>query len=205
LRGRLLHATLAVLLMTVATAQAATVGTFDVALAAAERGDYVTAPRLWRSLADRGDADAQYNLGVMYNNGDGVPRDYVEAMKWHRKAADQGNGNAQFHLGLMYDHGRGMPQSYAEAVRWYRLAANQGIAIAQFKLGIMYHDGQGLPRDYVQAHMWFNLAASYFLASETQDRDEAIKARDFIASKMTPAEIAEAEKLAREWKLQPER
>ncbi len=165
----------------------------------------MTALRLWRSLADRGDADAQYNLGVMYNNGDGVPRDYAEAMKWHRKAADQGNGNAQFHLGFMYDHGRGMPQSSAEAAKWYRLAANQGIAIAQFKLGIMYHDGQGLPRDYVQAHMWFNLAVLHFPPSETEDRDEAIKAREFIASKMTSAEIAEAEKLAREWKLQPER
>jgi uncharacterized protein len=196
---------LAALLMTVATPQAATAGPFDVALAAAEQGNYVTALRLWRSLADRGDADAQYNLGVMYNNGDGVPRDYAEAMKWHRKAADQGNGNAQFHLGFMYDHGRGMPQSSAEAAKWYRLAANQGIAIAQFKLGIMYHDGQGLPRDYVQAHMWFNLAVLHFPASETEDRDEAIKAREFIASKMTSAEIAEAEKLAREWKLQPER
>ena len=122
---------------------AATAGPFDDALAAAEQGDYVTALRLWRPLADQGDADAQYNLGVMYNNGDGVPQDYAEAMKWHRKAADQGNGNAQFHLGFMYDHGRGMPQSSAEAAKWYRLAANQGIAIAQFKLGIMYHDGQG--------------------------------------------------------------
>jgi TPR repeat protein len=197
--------TLMALLMAVAIPGTATAGPFDVALAAAEQGDYVTALRIWHQLADQGDADAQYNLGVMYNNGDGVHQDYAEAMKWHRKAADQGNGNAQFNLGFMYDRGRGMPQSYAEAAKWYRLAANQGVAIAQFKLGVMYHDGQGVPQDYVHAHMWFNLAASQFPASETENRDEAVKARDFVASKMTPAEITEAQRLAGEWKLQPER
>jgi uncharacterized protein len=187
--------------MAVAVAGAANAGPFDVALAAAEQGDYLTALRLWRSLAEQGDADAQYNLGVMFSNGDGVPRDYAEAIKWHRKAADQGNGNAQFNLGFMYDLGRGIPQSYIEAVKWYSLAANQGVAIAQFKLGIMYHQGQGIPQDYVRAHMWFSLAALQFPASETENRDEAVKARDLVASKMTSAEIAEAQKLTHEWKL----
>jgi len=205
LRWRLLYATLTALFLAVAMLEAANAGPFDVALAAAEQGDYVTALRLWRSLAEQGDADAQYNLGVMYGNGDGVPRDYAEAMKWHRKAADQGNGNAQFNLGFMYDLGRGMPQSYIDAAKWYSLAANQGVAIAQFKLGVMYHHGQGVPQDYVRAHMWFSLAALQFPASEMENRDEAVKARDFVASKMTSAEIAEAQKLAREWKLQPEK
>jgi TPR repeat protein len=199
------HATLTALLVAVAVPGAANAGLYEVALAAAEQGDFVTALRLWRSLAEQGDADAQYNLGVMYSNGDGVPRDYAEAMKWHRKAADQGNGNAQFNLGFMYDLGRGMPQNYIEALKWYSLAANQGVAIAQFKLGVMYHHGQGVPQDYVHAYMWFSLAALQFPASETENRDEAVKARDFVASKMTPAEIAEAQKLLREWKLQPER
>jgi TPR repeat protein len=199
------YATLTALLAAVAVPGAANAGPYDVALAAAEQGDYATALRLWRSLAEQGDADAQYNLGVMYSNGDGVPRDYAEAMKWHRKAAEQGNGNAQFNLGFMYDLGRGMPQSYTEAVKWYSHAANQGVAIAQYKLGVMYHHGQGVPQDYVHAHMWFSLAALQFPASETENRDEAVKARDFVASKMTPAEIAEAQKLAREWKLRPER
>ena len=205
LRCRLLHATLTALFVTVVVPGAANAGPFDVALAAAEQGDYLTALRLWRSLAEQGDADAQYNLGVMYSNGDGVPRDYAEAMKWHRKAADQGNGNAQFNVGFMYDLGRGMPQSYTEAVKWYSLAANQGVAIAQFKLGVMYNDGQGVPQDYIHAHMWFSLAALQFPASEKEYRDEAVKARDFVASKLTSAEIAEAQKLAREWKLQPKR
>lgn len=199
------YAPLTVLLVAAAVPGAANAGPYEVALAAAEQGDYATALRLWRSLAEQGDADAQYSLGVMYNNGDGVPRDYAEAMKWHRKAADHGNGNAQFNLGFMYDRGRGMPQSYAEAAKWYSLAANQGVAIAQYKLGVMYHDGQGVPQDYVHAHMWFSLAAAQFPASETENRDEAVKARDFVASKMTPAEITEAQKLAREWALRPER
>jgi hypothetical protein len=126
-------------------------------------------------------------------------------LKWHRKAADQGNGYAQFNLGFMFDLGRGMPQSYIEAVKWYSLAANQGVAIAQFKLGVMYNDGQGVPQDYIHAYMWFSLAALQFPPTEKEDRDEAVKARDFVASKLTSTEIAEAQKLAREWKLQPKR
>jgi len=181
----------------------AAAGPFEDGLAAAQKGDYSTALRVWRQLADRGDADAQYNLGVMFNNGDGVAQNYSEALKWHRKAADQGNGNAQFNLGLMYDRGRGMTQNYTEAAKWYRLAADQGVAVAQYKLGIMYHDGQGVPRDYVQAYMWFNVAASQFPASDSEDRDDAIDARDLVASKMSQAEIARAQELARQWKVAP--
>ena len=83
---RFLYIMLASSLMAVALSGAAICGPFDDALAAAARGEYATALRLWRPLADEGDADAQYNLGVMYNNGDGVSRDYAEAMKWHREA-----------------------------------------------------------------------------------------------------------------------
>lgn len=202
---RLLQATLTASFVAVALAGAAAAGPFDDALAAAERGDYVTALRLLRPLADQGDPDAQYNLGVMYNNGDGVSQDYAEAMKWHRKAADQGNGNAQFNLGFMYDRGRGIPQNYAEAAKWYRLAAHQGVAIAEYKLGVMYQDGQGVQQDYVQAHMWFDLAASQFPALEIENRDDAAKARDFVASKMSPKQISDAQRLAREWKPRPER
>ena len=93
--------------------------------------------------------------------------------------------------------GQGVPQDYAAAVKWNRLAAEQGDAEAQHNLGVSYHRGEGVPQDYVQAHMWFNLAASRAPASE---RDEAIKMRNVAASNMTPAQIAEAQKLAREWK-----
>ena len=122
----------------------------------------------------------------------------AEAVKWYRKAAEQGNADAQYNLGVMYDHGRGVPQDDAEAVGWYRKAAEQGYAKAQFNLGNMYITGLGVPLDYAQAHMWYNLAASRHPPGE--DRDRAVKNRDFVAKRMTPAQISEAQKLAREWK-----
>ncbi|NLK41150.1 MAG: sel1 repeat family protein, partial [Planctomycetes bacterium] len=88
--------------------------------------------------AEQGHAAAQYNLGVMYANGQGVPQDYKEAVKWFRKAAEQGDADAQFNLGLMYANGRGVPQDDKEAVKWFRKAAEQGDADAQFNLGLMY-------------------------------------------------------------------
>jgi TPR repeat protein len=114
-------------------------------------------------------------------------------VKWYRLAADQGNDSAQFTLGLMYANGQGVPQDYAEAVRSFRKAADQGLAHAQFNLGARYVQGQGVPQDYVSAHMWLSLSAA-------QNNNDATKFRDMIAAKMNPAQIAEAQKLAREWK-----
>ena len=93
----------------------------------------------------------------------------------------------------MYENGNGVPQDYAEAVKWYRKAADQGYARAQNNLGVMYNRGQGVPQDYVMAHMWFNLAAA--LGDE-----KALKTRDALAKNMTSEQIAEAQRLAREWK-----
>ena len=132
-------------------------------------------------------------ISVMYRKGQGVPQDYGEAVKWYRIAAEQGLRLSQFGLGLMYDIGWGVPQDYTEAVSWYRKAGNQGQVLAQAKLGAMYLEGNGVTQDYVLAHMWFNLAAA-------QDQKEARKLLDSLAEKMTPAQIAEAQKLAREWK-----
>jgi hypothetical protein len=136
----------------------------------------------------------------MHERGEGVPQDYAEAEKWYRLAAEQGIADARFNLGVMYVEGRGVPQDHAEAVKWYRLAAQQGHARAQSNLGIMYATGQGVLQDYVQAYMWSNLAASRFPASKTKGRDQAIGNRDIVASKMTPAQLAEAQRLARKWK-----
>ena len=131
-------------------------------VAAAKRGDYATALREWRPLAEQGNAKAQHNLGLIYGKGLGVSQDYAEALQWFRKAAEQGYAKAQYNLGVMYAKGRGVPQ------------------------------------DYAQAHMWFNFAASRFPPGE--DRDKAVKNRDHVAKRMTPAQISEAEKLAREWR-----
>jgi TPR repeat protein len=114
-------------------------------------------------------------------------------VKWYRKAADQGDADAQFNLGAGYDNGQGVPQDYAEALKWYRLAADQGVASAQYNLAVMYANGQGVPQDYVRAYMWFNLAAAQGLQGAEEDRDQ-------VAQQMTAAQIAEAQKLAREWK-----
>jgi uncharacterized protein len=84
-------------------------------------------------------------------------------------------------------------RKYKEALKWHRLAAEQGDARAQNNLGVMYDEGQGVPQDYVQAHMWFNLAGASGHAN-------AIKNRDAVARKMTPEQIAGAQRLAREWK-----
>jgi TPR repeat protein len=81
--------------------------------------------------AEKGDAKAQFVLGLKYENGKGVPQDYAEAAKWYRKAAEQGYAEAQFNLGAMYDEGRGVHQDYAEAAKWYRKAKDQGVASAQ--------------------------------------------------------------------------
>ncbi len=202
--AKVLRATLTASLMLVAVATAAVAGPFQDALAAWKRGDYATEYSLLRPLADQGNADAQFSLGDMYLQGHFVQKDYAKAVKWFRLAADQGNGNAQTALGAIYAEGKVVSQDYTEAVKWLRLAADQGIPGAQANLGHMYAEGQGVPQDYVQAHMWYNLAASRFTKTfEQEPRDMAVKSRDALASVMTPAQIAEAQKLAREWK--PER
>jgi uncharacterized protein len=108
------------------TAQTAAAG-FAEGLAAAERGDYASARREWRPLAEQGHANAQYNLGLMYRNGEGVPKDDVEAVKWYRLAAKQGYANAQYNLGVMYASGEGVPVNYVEAYAWFNIAAAYGL------------------------------------------------------------------------------
>ena len=119
--------------------------------------------------------------------------DYAEAARWYRLAADQGCAGAQSNLGIMCANGQGVAQDYAEAVRWYRLAADQGFASAQNNLGSMYNNDQGVPQDYVRAHVWFNLSAA-------QGIQDAVENRNLVAERMTPAQIAEAQRLAREWR-----
>jgi uncharacterized protein len=190
--------------MSLALAGAAAADAFADGWAAYQHGDYATAAALLRPLADEGDAAAQNGLGFMYANGQGVPQNYAEAMKWYHKAADQGNATAQTNLGFEYAEGRGVPQDYSEALKWWRQAADQDDPKAQYNLGVMYDAGRGAPQDYVQAHMWLTLATSRFLAaSEEEKLDAASKYRDIVAAKMTPAQIDEAERLAREW--QPKR
>ena len=103
---------------------------FQKGVAAAQRGDFATALREWKPLAEQGHAVAQYNLGLMYDNGDGVPHDYKTAGKWYRLAAEQGYASAQKILGWMYRNGLGVPKDDKTAVKWWALAADQGDAVA---------------------------------------------------------------------------
>jgi uncharacterized protein len=162
--------------------------------------DDTEAVKWFRKAAEQGIPKAQFNLGIMYEKGQGVPQDYAEAVKWHRRAAAQGYAKAQYNLGFMYAKGQGVPKDDIEAARRWRKIAELGYARAQYNLGFMYDKGEGVPKDYVLAYMWFSLAASRFHASEGENRDLAVKSRDLVASKMTPTQIAEAERLAREWK-----
>ena len=159
-------------------------------VAAAQKGDFATALNLWQPLAERGDAAAQYNLGLMYDNGQGVAQDYKAAVKWYTAAAEQGLAKAQSNLGVMYDNGQGVAQDYKAAMKWYTAAAEQGNANAQSNLGVMYEYGIGVIQSFVKAHALYNIAAS------SGKTPKAIKNRDIIAQTMTPAQIAQAQELA---------
>jgi TPR repeat protein len=125
--------------------------------------------------------------------------DYAEALRLWGQLVDQGNARAQFNVGKMYYIGQGVQRDYAKADEWFQKAADQGFAYAQFNLGAAYEDGGlGVPRDYALAHMWFNLASSP--ATDPELREMAVQNRDQVAAKMTPAQIDEAQRMAREWK-----
>jgi hypothetical protein len=133
-------------------------------------------------------AKADYQKGLdAYNAGD-----YATAMKEWRPLAEQGNADAQYNLGFMYSNGNGVPQDDVEAMKWYRLAADQGYARAQAGLGFMYYNGDGVPEDYVEAYKWWNLAAA-------QGYADAKSNKEIVEKKMTRQQIAEGQRLSREW------
>jgi hypothetical protein len=158
--------------------------------------DDVEATRWFRMAAEQGNMFAQNVLGTHYASGIGVSEDDAEAVQWYLLAAEQGLALAQLNLGVHYTSGEGVPQDDVEATRWFRLAAEQGHLGAQEFLGAKYWLGKGVPQDYVQSHMWLNLAASRLTG---EGLEKAVEARDSVAQMMTPAQIAEAQRLAREW------
>ena len=152
-------------------------------------GDYATAFAEFNSLAEAGDAEAQFILGGMYTEGRGVPQDYEEAVKWTRLAAEAGHRSAQINLGLMYRYGKGVAQNYAEAVKWFRPAAEAGDANAQYNLGNTYW--KGAPHDLRSAYMWLNLAVAQGHTTATESRDE-------VAILMSSTQLSEAQKFSRQ-------
>jgi uncharacterized protein len=157
------------------------------------RAEYEVSARELRKSAEAGDASAQNALGLLYYQGKGVPQSYAQAKEWFERAAKQGRAGAQVNLGTLYLHGDGAPQSAHMALFWFERAAVQRNALAFAKLGRMYERGQGVSQDLIQAQMWYYLSAVH-------GEQRAAEARDALAKQMTPAQIAEAERLALEWK-----
>ena len=119
-----------------------------------KEGKYREAAYWYEKAANQGNAPAQYNLGVCYENGQGVVQNHEKAVYWYEKAANQGHAEAQHNLGVCYENGRGVGQSYEKAVNWYEKAANQGDAAAQYNLGICYENGLGVKKDLQKAKFW---------------------------------------------------
>lgn len=144
--------------------------------------------------AKAGSRSHQFGLGWLYERGDGfIFQNWAEAVRWYRLAAEQGDIQAQSRLGELYATGKGTPKDAAQAVFWYRKAAEQGDADAQAALGTQYAIGVGVPKNLILAYMWRNLAAA-------QGSEIARDAREALEADMTPAQIAEAQRLSREWK-----
>jgi len=158
--------------------------------------DNAQATEWFRKAANQGHTAAQYNLGVMYASGRGVSQDQARAIEWFRKAADQGYASAQFSLGLRYAKGEGVAQDSARAAGWFRKAGDQGNAGAQYSLGLNYYLGLGVPQGFVQAYMWTSLSVAL---ATGDDQNKYAKMRDTIAAKMTPTQLAEAQRLAQAW------
>lgn len=153
----------------------------------------------------QGDAYAQFQRGFIYRQGLIVPTDYAEAMKWYRLAAAQNYVPALYGIGSMHEDGAGVPRNDVESIKWFRAAANHDYpdtdfnyrANAQLKIGRKYAEGRSVPEDNVQAYMWLSLAAE-------QKAVGAAIFRDDVARRLSPAQLAEAQKLAREWKPDPQ-
>ena len=148
-----------------------------------------------RAGADKGDAKAQYELGRAFFSGTlGVAKDEAEAVKWFRKAAEQNVADAQFSLGVCYANGQGVTEDDAESVKWFRKAAEQNLADAQYNLGVCYDSGEGVAKDEVEAYKWWLLAAG-------QGNDDAKYNMTIVENKMSREQIAEGQRLARDFKL----
>jgi TPR repeat protein len=142
--------------------------------------------------AEQGVAQAQRLLGVMFRNGEGTPKDDKQAVYWFTKAAEQGDAGAQSLLVVMFRNGEGTPKDDKQAVYWFTKAAEQGVAQVQGLLAVMFRNGEGTPKDNVMAYVWWNISAA-------QGNEMAKKSREIIEEEMTPKQIAEAQKLSKEY------
>ena len=161
-------------------------------LAAYNSTEYDAALAIWQPLAEAGDAESQYGLGMMYGNGFGVSMDDALAIKWYGMAAEQGHSGAQCNLAVMHQNGWGVPQSEEEAVRLFTLAAEQGVSEAMVALGRHFAMDFSEAYDPVKAYKWFSLAVLL------DDIDANVK-RETIAGKLTAEQVADGNAMVELW------
>jgi TPR repeat protein len=154
------------LLTGVASYSYSQVDRLEAGLAAYDRGQYATAIRAWMRAAEEGSAEAQNNVGHMYEEGLGVPQNYLLAMNWYRQAAEGGLPEGQHNMGLLYYHGYGVAENLLESVRWFRMAAEQEFPESEYMLGMAYEQGKGVALDYA-------LAREYLLRSAKRNYPSA--------------------------------
>lgn len=171
---------------------------YDAGVAAYNRGDFATAFKQWKPLADKGDVKAQHYLGLMYTQGQGVPKDHAKAVFWFKKATKAGHIPSAYNLGFRYLRGEGVPQDPKTAAVLIRRAAGAGLVPAQHTLGLLYANGDGVPRDFVRAYLWLSLSAK-------QKNQIAEKDRDAIAKRMTAEQLRKAQSLVAKWRPDPAR
>ena len=136
---------------------------FKAGLAAYERGDHAAALEEWLPIAERGDANAQYNVGLLFHRGEVIPQNIAAAARFYQMAAEQGVAAAQYNLGVIHANGQGVPQNLMEARHWLEKAAAQNVPEAADVLGYMYASGQGVKKDFARALEWYRSAAEYGL------------------------------------------
>ncbi len=154
--------------------------------------DYAVAATWFRAAAEQGHAGAQYFLAIAFRTGRGIEPDHAEAAKWHTRAAEQGHARAQYQLAEAYVNGRGVAKDPAWAARWFGKAARQGHTEAQFSLGVVNATELGVPRDDAEGYKWLSLAAR-------KEHELASRARDAVAAKLTPEQIAELDAVVEDW------
>lgn len=216
------------LLLVAAPAGAGPAEDFAAAVTLAEEGKYEEAASRFRLLAQQGHAGSQYNLGVLYDLGRGLPQDHFAAFNWYALAAERGLAQAEYNIGVMYYLGRGVEKDLAKAAKWYRRAAEGGLAEAQTNLAYLLESGQGVAQDHEEAVAWyakaaeqgsekaqFNLAylhakglgterdlvAAYkwFTLAGLRGHMEAARNRALIASAMTTDQLTAGDRAVRGW------
>jgi hypothetical protein len=158
---------------------------------AQQNGDYATALRIFQEFANRGNTNAQTDVGDLYSKGLGVTQNFAEALRWYSMAAQQGNPAAEYRLGYLYYSGRGVPKDFGQAATWYRKAAERGYANAQYMLGVLYDKGLGVAPDANEAAAWYGKAAAQGNAN-AQNSLQKLNAAQNTPPASAPAPTAQA-------------